>query len=196
MARSTRPTRNFVNSDIISRIKSGDEKSYFALYKTHREAFINWATFSYNISIEDTKDLYQETFLILWNNIREEKLTHLTADIKTYIFSIGKHLILNFIKKKSRSVTFEPSLLINESYKPFDMTHNDDHNRIMVEEHLSKLEPKERRILEMYYIEEKDMKTIASELGYKNADVAKKRKYEVFRKLAGLVKNNLQIFLF
>ena len=195
MARSTRPTINFVNSDIISRIKSGDEKSYFALYKTHRETFINWATFSYNISIEDTKDLYQETFLILWNNIQEGKLTHLTADIKTYIFSIGKHLILNFIKKKSRSVTFEPSLLINESYKPFDMTHNDDHNRIMVEEHLSKLEPKERRILEMYYIEEKDMKTIASELGYKNADVAKKRKYEVFRKLAGLVKNNLQLFL-
>ena len=185
-----------MNNDIISRIKSGDEKSYFALYKTHRESFINWATFSYNISIEDTKDLYQETFLILWNNIREEKLTHLTADIKTYIFSIGKHLILNFIKKKSRSVTFEPSLLINESYKPFDMTHNDDHNRIMVEVHLSKLEPKERRILEMYYIEEKDMKTIAAELGYKNSDVAKKRKYEVFRKLAGLVKNNLQLFLF
>jgi hypothetical protein len=48
----------------------------------------------------------------------------------------------------------------------------------------------------MYYIEEKDMKTIAAELGYKNADVAKKRKYEVFRKLAGLVKNNLQLFLF
>jgi RNA polymerase sigma factor (sigma-70 family) len=189
-------SNTFVNNDIISRIKSGDEKSYFALYKTHRESFINWATFSYNISIEDTKDLYQETFLILWNNIREEKLTHLTADIKTYIFSIGKHLILNFIKKKNRSVTFEPSLLINESYKPFDMTHNDDHNRIMVEEHLSKLEPKERRILEMYYIEEKDMKTIAAELGYKNADVAKKRKYEVFRKLAGLVKNNLQLFLF
>ena len=185
-----------MNNDIITRIKSGDEKPYFTLYKTHRESFINWATFSYNISIEDTKDLYQETFVILWNNIQEGKLTHLTSDIKTYIFSIGKHLILNFIKKNGRSVTFEPSMLINESYQPFDMTHNEDHNRIMVEEHLSKLEPKERRILEMYYIEEKDMKTIASELGYKNADVAKKRKYEVFRKLAGLVKNNLQIFLF
>lgn len=185
-----------MSNDIITRIKSGDEKPYFNLYKTHRESFITWATFSYNISTEDTKDLYQETFVILWNNIREGKLTHLTADIKTYIFSIGKHLILNFIKKNERSVTFEPAMLINKSYQPFDMTHNNEHNRIMVDEYLSKLDPKERRILEMYYIEEKDMKTIASELGYKNADVAKKRKYEVFRKLAGLVKNNLQILLF
>ena len=184
-----------MNSDIISRIKSGDEQSYFNLYKTHREAFINWASFNYNIAIEDIKDLYQETFIILWNNIREGKLTNLTADIKTYIFSIGKHLILNFIKKHSRSVTFEPSLLINESYKPFDMMHNNDHNRILLEAHLSKLDDKERRILELYYIEEKDMKTIASELGYKNSDVAKKRKYEVFRKLAGLVKNNLQFLV-
>jgi hypothetical protein len=39
------------------------------------------------------------------------------------------------------------------------------------------------------------MKTIANELGYKNADVAKKRKYEVFKKLAGLAKNNLKSLL-
>lgn len=184
-----------MSNDIITRIKSGDEKPYFNLYKTHRESFIAWATFSYNISTEDTKDLYQETFVILWNNIREGKLTHLTADIKTYIFSIGKHLILNFIKKKNRSVTSDPLTLINESYQPFEMTDERDHNRRMVEEHLNQLDPKERRILEMYYIEEKDMKTIANELGYKNADVAKKRKYEVFRKLTQLVRNKLQSIL-
>ena len=75
------------------------------------------------------------------------------------------------------------------------MIEDRDHNRRMVEEHLSKLHEKERRILEMYYLEEKDMRTIANELGYKSADVAKKRKYEVFKKLAGIVKNNLKSIL-
>lgn len=184
-----------MNSDIIFRIKSGDEKAFYDLYRLYRDSFLDWATFSYNISPEDTKDIYQEAFVILWINIHEGRLTHLTADIKTYIYSIGKHLIINFIKKRSRSVTFDPTELINLSYHPFEMTEERDHNRRMVEEHLSKLDEKERRILEMYYIEEKDMKTIASELGYKNADVAKKRKYEVFKKLVGLVKNNLKSLL-
>ena len=187
--------RRIVNSDIIDRIKAGDEKSFYDLYRSYRDSFIQWATFSYNISKEDTKDIYQETFVILWINIHEDRLTHLTADIKTYIYSIGKHLIINFIKKKNRTVTFDPVELINLSYHPFEMIEDRDHNRRMVEEHLSKLNEKERRILEMYYIEEKDMKTIANELGYKNADVAKKRKYEVFKKLAGLAKNNLKSLL-
>lgn len=77
-------------------------------------------------------------------------------------------------------------MLINKSYQPFDMTHNNEHNRILVDEHLSKLDPKERRILEMYYIEEKDMKTIASELGYKNADVA----MEKYRAATEAMSNN------
>ena len=184
-----------VSLAIIARIKSGDEKSFYDLYRTYRDSFVDWATFSYNITPEDTKDIYQETFVILWINIHEGRLTHLSVDIKTYIYSIGKHLIINFIKKKSRSVTFDPAELINLSYHPFEMTDERDHNRRMVEEHLSKLNEKERRILEMYYLEEKDMRTIANELGYKNADVAKKRKYEVFKKLAGIVKNNLQSIL-
>jgi len=44
----------------------------------------------------------------------------------------------------------------------------------------------------LYYMEEKDMRSIAEELGYKNADVAKKKKYEVFRKLCALVKPTLK----
>ncbi len=184
-----------MKSDLIARIKAGDEKSFYELYRSYRDPFVDWATFSYNITPEDTKDIYQETFVILWINIHEGRLTHLSVDIKTYIYSIGKHLIINFIKKKSRSVTFDIVELINLSYRPFEMTDERDHNRRMVEEHLSKLNEKERRILEMYYLEEKDMRTIANELGYKNADVAKKRKYEVFKKLAGIVKNNLQSIL-
>jgi RNA polymerase sigma-70 factor (ECF subfamily) len=181
-----------VSKDIIDKIKSGDENAFYDLYRSYRSSFIEWATFSYNISDEDTKDIYQEAFVILWLNIREGRLTHLSADIKTYIYSIGKHLVINFIKKKSRSVTFDPAELINLSYQPFEMTEERDHNRQLVEEHLGKLDEKERRILEMYYLEDKDMKAIANELGYKNADVAKKRKYEVFKKLAGLVKGTLK----
>jgi hypothetical protein len=40
------------------------------------------------------------------------------------------------------------------------------------------------------------MKSIAKEMGYKNADVAKKKKYECFKKLAQMVKKNLMMVMF
>jgi RNA polymerase sigma factor (sigma-70 family) len=184
-----------VSNHIIARIRSGDIKCFYDLYRSHRLAFVDWAKFSFNISEEDAKDVYQETFVCLWTNIHEGRLTQLSVDIRTYIYAIGKHQILNFLKKNSRSVTFDPAEFINLSYHHFEMTEDREHNRQIVQEYLSKLNDKERRILEMYYLEEKDMKTIATELGYKNSDVAKKKKYEVFRKLVGLVKNNLKTLM-
>ena len=84
---------------------------------------------------------------------------------------------------------------MNGYENPFKMTHERDHNKKIVEEYLNKLPPKEQEILRLYYIDELDMKTIAKKMGYKNADVAKKKKYEVFKKLAVLVKNNLITFV-
>ena len=180
---------------LISRIRSGDQAIFYKLYKTYRDSFVEWAVYNYGLIPEDARDAYQETFVALWLNIHEGRLTNLSSDIKTYIYSIGKHHILNFIKKRDRSVTSDPASLINMSYQPFDMSDDRDHNKSIVEQHLSLLPDKERRILEMYYLEDKDMKMIASELGYKSPDVAKKRKYEVFKKLAALVKDNLKSFV-
>ncbi|MFZ9942384.1 MAG: RNA polymerase sigma factor [Bacteroidia bacterium] len=179
----------------IQRIKDGDEKAFHELYRLHRDSFLDWVSFSYSISKEDSKDIYQEAFLILWRNIHEGRLTELSSSIKTYIYSVGKHLAINFIKKHGRTVTSEPIELINLSYHPFEMSEDREHNRKLIEENLSKLAEKDRKILELYYMDGKDMKTIAKEMGYKNADVAKKKKYEVFKKLATMVKSGLKTLM-
>jgi predicted DNA-binding protein YlxM (UPF0122 family) len=53
-----------------------------------------------------------------------------------------------------------------------------------------------KKVLELYYFKDLDMKTIAEEMGYKNADVAKKKKYECFKKLAEMVRKNLTVLVF
>jgi RNA polymerase sigma-70 factor (ECF subfamily) len=170
-----------------------DEPWFYNQYRIIRPEFLSWSTFSYNLTNEDAKDLYQEVFLIFWKNIHEGRLTELTCEPKTYVFSIGKHLILNFIKKNKRTVTFSDPELIKAIDNPWTMEHDRAHNRRFVKDILQQLPEKDRRVLELYYMEEKDMRTIAAELGYKNADVAKKKKYEVFRKLCSLVNPSLKI---
>ena len=170
-----------------------DEAWFYDQYRVIRPDFLAWSTFSYNLAVEDAKDIYQEVFVILWKNIHEGRLTELTCEPKTYVFSIGKHMILNFIKKNNRTVTFSDPELIKTTDNPWNATHERAHNMRFVKDMLQQLPEKDRRVLELYYMEEKDMRTIAEELGYKNADVAKKKKYEVFRKLCALVKPSLKI---
>ena len=75
------------------------------------------------------------------------------------------------------------------------MNYQKEHNKKIVEDNLNKLPEKDREILKLYYMEGLDMKTIAERMGYKNSDVAKKKKYEVFKKLATLVKSSMKLFM-
>lgn len=169
-----------------------DESWFYDQYRMIRPDFLAWSTFSYNLAEEDAKDLFQEAFVIFWKNIHGGRLEELTCEPKTYVFSIGKHLILNFMKKNNRTVTFSDPGLIKAIDNPWIMEHERAHNMRFVKDMLQQLPEKDRRVLELYYMEEKDMRAIADELGYKNADVAKKKKYEVFRKLCNLVKPSLK----
>lgn len=180
---------------VVKAIKQGDEQPLLEIYRQYRNEFLTWAVFNYSCSSEEAKDIFQDSILAFYENVKNDSLTQLTCDIKTYIFGIGKYKLLNLIKRNARLVTLDGHEMINEGENNLDIMHDKEHNRKIVEEYLNKLPEKDREILRLYYIEGQDMKTIAEKMGYKNANVAKKKKYEVFKKLALLVKPNLRTFL-
>ena len=165
-----------------------DERQYFQLYKSCRQGFLRWSTFSYNLSLEDARDLYQETFLRIWANLRSGKLSTFSCAPKSYVYSIGKHVILDHIAKHGRSIVTSHQELKEEGLDLLQEEHDAMHTAHIIQEGLKKLDLRERKIIELFYFNKMDMHSIAKELGYKNADVAKKRKYEVFRKLCQIVK--------
>jgi len=64
-----------------------------------------------------------------------------------------------------------------------------------VREHLEKLSAADKRVLELYYVERMDMKTIAETMGYASANVAKKKKCIALKRLMEKVKGGLMMFL-
>lgn len=184
--------------DIIKAIFQGNSKPLYDLYRLYRNDFIRWGVNNYSCSESEAKDVFQEVIIRFYQNVVSGKLTVLSSDVKTYLWAIGKYQFLNLIKRNQRTVTFSSYPLINTE-EPADLsmekTEEDKHNAELVKQHLSLLDEKSRRILEMYYLEGKDMNTIATEIGYKNADVAKKKKYEVMKKLALLLKGKLRMLL-
>lgn len=185
--------------DIFSEIKKGNEEPLINLYKIHRDEFTVWASKNYNCDVEDARDIFQDTILAFYNNVKSGHLSELSSDIKTYLFAIGKFKIINFQKKQSRTVTFSDFDLLNGN-EPFENLMKDKEEQEFIKDTVKKYLNEQcedcKKVLELYYFKELDMKTIATEMGYKNADVAKKKKYECFKKLAEMVKKNLMVFVF
>lgn len=182
------------DSEILIEIKNGNQQVLYGLYEAYRNDFIHFAQQHYSYNKENAKDIFQETILALYENICSGKLTFLTCDIKTYLFSIGKYKLINDLKKTGRMVTYDEVEMINDQTNPFKIMDDNDYNKKIIKENLEQLTKKEREILKLYYEENRDMESIAKKLGYKNADVAKKQKYLALKKLAALVKKNLKLF--
>jgi len=179
---SNTPIVNLETSAIIEAIKAGSEKILFQLYETYRDEFVSWAIRNHQVTVEEAKDVFQESVVGLYKNIKGGKVDRLEVSIKTYLFSIGKNIILNVIKRKG---------VETKVYENFSAIHDNGINEHYDQEHLINLVKRLykamgspcKEILEMYYEKSFDMESIALRVGYKNADVAKKKKYECLRSL-------------
>ncbi|HRH65476.1 MAG TPA: sigma-70 family RNA polymerase sigma factor [Bacteroidia bacterium] len=182
--------------NILNEIKNGNFQPLYDIYRKYRNEFIQWAVHNYSCTEPEARDIFQETIIRFYQNSTSGKLSVLTSDLKTYLWAIGKYQLLNLIKYKNRTVTFSSPELINQIERTdptVEETEQELKNKELVNRCLGLLDDKSRRIIELYYLEGKDMASIAVELGYKNADVAKKKKYEVMKKLIALSHQNFNL---
>ena len=168
---------------LVEQIKSGDQKALSLLYETHRSEFIKWIIKDFRCPEDDTKDIYQVGVLIVYENIQKGKLDHLTSSLKTYLFSVGKNLAHEWIRKNQRHQPFEQDHFLR------DLVAEEPENDMLQEkldlvyECLKKIGPPCRQLLEQFYFNRQSMDEITLSLGYKNADSAKNQKYKCMGRL-------------
>ncbi len=68
---------------------------------------LNFLKNRYGIDEDDCKDIFQESFIILYSNIRLGKLYEMTASLSTYFTSICKNKALEFLRGSTRSVNID-----------------------------------------------------------------------------------------
>ncbi|MGB3948548.1 MAG: sigma-70 family RNA polymerase sigma factor [Bacteroidia bacterium] len=187
-----------MHTSLIDNIKQGNQQPLMDVYKLYRNEFISFAFTHYACDSESAKDIFQDVLVAFYENIKSGKLTEITGDLKTYLFAIGKFKIINFQKREARKVTFDTFSLINSQHQ-IENSMADKEEQEFIKSTINRFLNEQcedcKKVLEMYYFEELDMKTIAEKMGYKNANVAKKKKYECFKKMAEMVKNNLSMFV-
>ena len=174
------------DQQLINKIKRGDEESIVAVYQTHREGFIQWASATYQIDEDHTADAFQDAVICFHNNIMKGKLETLNSSIKTYLYAIGKNIVRKKLKKEAVLEGEESMVLENLYAEPIDTFIHNDRQRF-VASLMDKIGDPCKTILKLFYFKRYSMKDIAETLNYKNENVAKTQKLRCLTNLKKMV---------
>ncbi len=172
------------DESILKQIKSQDDQGVIHLYKSYRNEFILWAKKKFDIGEDQAADVFQDCIITFRSNVISGKLTVLSSSIKTYLFGIGKNLILSKFRKSSKEVYDETMLNFFPSVEPtMEQTIEHNEKQKMIRTWLSNLGEPCYTVLRLFYYEGFSMEAIAAKMGYKNDNVAKTQKLRCINSL-------------
>lgn len=148
--------------DLVKLIKSGDQRAFVKLYQQYHGALYSFLL-KFLKSPDQVKDIVQDTFVKVWE--RRDSLNE-DLNVKSYLFTIGKNLMLNVLKRASNEM-----LLSREIYFYTQQTHNFTEESMLSAEYeritqnaIGQLPPQRKAIFKMCRYEEKSYDEVAEEL--------------------------------
>jgi RNA polymerase sigma factor (sigma-70 family) len=155
---------------IIEGIRQQDDKilnwvydNYFQQVKKH--------VISNSGSAEDVSDVFQDTIIVLYDQISEGKL-NLTTDLKGYFFSIARNIWSAQLRRISKTIELETDVADEEDNDPL----NDPTLERVVSNAFLKLKPDQQMVLKLFS-EGNSYESISEIMGFKNETYARRKKY-------------------
>ena len=166
-----------------------DEAEIARLYLMYREQFIAFVTRYFGCGATTAADIYQESFLAMFQNLKEGRIAPQSASLKTYLFQIGRFKALNL----SRQRQGRPEV---DLYGIGDMEAAQSEVRMrlreIAREEVAAMQEPCNSVLSLYYWEHMGMAEIARRMNYKNERVAINRKSLCLKKLRELISGRLK----
>ncbi|MFV0554896.1 MAG: RNA polymerase sigma factor [Mangrovibacterium sp.] len=172
------------DKEYILALQQNDERASSRLYDKYRAKFFGTIR-KYAPKNEDyLSELYQESYIVLWENVSCGKLTpeNLTSSLSTYLIAIGKFKLMAK-NRKDEKFSHEDFM---EKYAPLLSDEQDSEQterNALVQSVVDKLGEPCSTLLDKFYWESLSGNDIAIQLNYKNADSVKTQKSKCMSKL-------------
>lgn len=151
---------------------------------------------NYSVSDEDIDDIFQESSMALYLNIRDGKLSNLTSSLGTYFMKVCINQTLKFLGKSSKVVPLvDDSRISNGSAVRDDKidelygfcmdTEEEDRKirmELLVNNIIASMTDTCKNILQGYYWNDLSTSTIADMFGFSDANSVKAQKYKCVKK--------------
>lgn len=171
----------------LEELRSGSEKVLRKVYEENREKFLNWAR-KYHLSDEENIDIYQDAYIIFYDNIMNGKVTSFTSSISTYLFGIGKYLIFDRMKKNKKKVSSEFDLSIvgeeDEVVNNLDIDNEDlTSEQKLLQKYFGTLGKQCQELLTLFYYRGFTIQEIMKYADYNSENVVKSAKSRCMKTL-------------
>ncbi|MCA0396024.1 MAG: sigma-70 family RNA polymerase sigma factor [Bacteroidetes bacterium] len=171
--------------DLLTGLGKKDTTATETIYRRHY-SMVQSMVLAGNGSIDDARDVFQETMLVLYDKVRNPGF-ELTCLLKTYIYSVARRL---WLKRRQLSQKTVPALEdIEETVsveEDVDATENAESAFLIMDKAMAGLGEPCRSLLTAFYLEKRSMSEIAGNFGYTNAENAKNQKYKCLTRLKKL----------
>ena len=151
---------------------------------------------TFSVSDDDLSDIYQESSVALFVNIRDGKLSNLTSTLSTYFLRICINQTLKFIGKRQKVVPlFNDSTITNKDAFRSDKidelyqlcTEDEEAEKVarsekIVQNIIDSMQDTCKNIFKGYYWDNFTTSTIADMFGFANANSVKAQKYKCLQK--------------
>ena len=178
---------NLPKSDehILTLVRKGDDAILTYLYEKNRRMILKYITEN-NGSAYDAAEFLQDAIVIFWENVRKGKFT-LSSKISTYLYGVVKNNWLKELSRRAKHTDLNPVRL-----NPYNNSEKSAEEEDLIETIkicLARLPDLCRKILTLYYYENKSMSEISRLTGLANENVAKSKKYQCKKDLEQMIKS-------
>ena len=174
-------------NELLRKLRGGDEALFKKIYEDNRMKFLHFAR-KYGLDEDESVDVYQDSYIAFYQNILNRKLETLTSTLSTYLFGIGKFLIMKRLEKNKRAVRSEKvlrvvgddSALLNDWELETDALTQEQK---LLKEHFGSLGERCQKLLTLFYYRGFSIKEIITAEGYSNENVVKSTKSRCLKTL-------------
>ncbi len=173
----------------LKRIRENDRSVLGELFNRYKRMIYSYVN-NHGGNDRDAEDILQETIIVLWQKVNRSEFT-LTAKLGTFMMAVAKNKWMAELRKQKRVVPQDiPETVENGNPSSLQKLLSDEQQDI-IHRALDRIQPVCRKILLLYYFEEKPMAEIAKILGFANPKVVKSKKYQCKKSLEELVRKQL-----
>lgn len=178
----------------IYEIAHGNNHAFTELYEMYRSEFIGYIRKSYKGQDDIILDIYQDSCVALYDNIRTGKLSAISLNVKlkTYLFGIGHNKLVDVYRRSdSKHKTHFVEGIDNS--KDYNSEYRDECSEKdeIIRQAVNAMNEPCNTILTLYYWDDKSIKDIA-EIQNKTAEATKMQKSRCMSKLKSYIKTLLK----
>jgi RNA polymerase sigma factor (sigma-70 family) len=182
---------------LLKSLADGDMRVLDSIYDAYRDDFLRWAASRFSgTTRDDLLDAWHDSMIMFYEQVRDRKLTHLTCELKTFLFLIGYRRLIKMHKISSKTdlkEEFDANIHIEESINAIESEELEETQRTLLTQAVDELPEQSRKILIMRYVEGKSVPEIMQEMGYASVNAVSVTLSRCLKKLKDTIGEHKQL---